>query len=103
MKKFLLIASMIICSLSISADNSNFPAHEEIDHSVESISLEKVQELKSNKRNNCYAYTRCWGGRVIQCQTYGPGCTFFVQPGQYVECNGYNMFGQWVNTYAYCR
>ncbi len=103
MKKVLVLISMMLLSLTVTASDSNFPSFQEIDHSVESISLEKVKELKNNKMNNCYAYTQCWGGRMIQCQTYGAGCTFYVQQGQYVECNGYNMYGQWVNTYAYCN
>lgn len=101
MKKILLLSVMFL-SFTTTIQAEDFPTGQEIDHSVESISLEKVKELKNNKANNCYAYTRCWNGRVIQCQTYGPNCTFYTQPGQYVECRGYNMYGQWVSNYAYC-
>ncbi|OUR94807.1 hypothetical protein A9Q84_17000 [Halobacteriovorax marinus] len=103
MKKMLLIATTLLLTFATTATERDFSFSQEIDHSVESISLEEVQVLKDNKRNNCYAYTQCWGGRRIQCQTYGDGCTFFVQQGQYVECNGYNRYGQWVNANAYCN
>lgn len=99
-----LFSFVLLCFISISSI-AQLPAYsvtQEIDHSVETLSSEEINILKSNKVNTCYAYTQCWGGRMIQCQTYGSGCSFYAQQGQYVQCSGYNNWGQWVNTHATC-
>lgn len=103
MKKLLLIATALFLTFSTTATERNYSFSQEVNYNIEKISSSELKTMKENKINNCHAYTQCWGGRVIQCQTYGQGCTFYVQQGQFVECSGYNNYGQWVNTYAYCN
>jgi len=50
----------------------------------------------------CQAATRCWNGAVIACRTFGWGCTWFVIPGQSVQCTGYDGWGRYVNFYYRC-
>ncbi|WP_127718352.1 hypothetical protein [Halobacteriovorax sp. HLS] len=102
MKQLVLALSFVLVSFSTFAELPAYSITQEIDHSVETLSVSQMDALKSQKNAGCYAYTRCWNGRMIQCQTYGNGCTFYSQPGQYVQCTGYNSWGQWVNTYATC-
>ena len=102
MKTFVLASMLFFVTSATFAELPAYSVSQEIDHSVESISSEEVQELKANKMNNCFAYTYCFGGRTIQCNTLGLGCSYYVQPGQYVQCSGYNRWGQWVNTQATC-
>ena len=93
---------IFLFSLSTYAELPAYSVSQEIDHSVEMISSAELNDLKANKNSSCYAYTVCGNGRMIQCQTYGYGCTFYSQQGQYVQCTGYNQWRQWVNTYATC-
>ena len=50
----------------------------------------------------CSAWTQCMWGRVISCEVRGPGCSWYVLPGQYVECRGYNPWGQWLVAWERC-
>lgn len=49
----------------------------------------------------CRAVTNC-GGYYVSCITYGAACTWFVQPGLYVECTGYDAYGRYVEFHFDC-
>jgi len=49
----------------------------------------------------CRAFTNC-GGYYVSCITYGAGCTYFVQPGLFVECTGYDAYGRYVEFHFDC-
>lgn len=51
----------------------------------------------------CYAETYCpSSGATVYCQTWGDGCTWYVQPGNYVRCTGANAAGYWVDVTVPC-
>lgn len=102
MKNLLFVLIFSIFSTSLFAQLPDYSISQEIDHSKERLSSNEIETLMSNKYANCNASTQCFNGRFIQCRTYGQGCTFYVRPGQYVQCTGYNQWGQWVNTVARC-
>jgi len=57
--------------------------------------------------NYCQAQTMCPNGMPIRCWTYGnpythTACGWYVAPGAYVECRGFNDFGAWVVAWARC-
>jgi hypothetical protein len=88
--------------MNLSQASVELMSYEEVDTSVEVLSLDSIEAMMSEKTNACYAYTYCSNGRLIQCQTWGQGCTFYSQQGVYVACTGRNQWGQWVNTQARC-
>jgi len=51
---------------------------------------------------SCYAWTSCPNGRIAQCQLYGPSCSAWIQPYRWVECRGWDLWGNWVVTRDYC-
>jgi hypothetical protein len=51
---------------------------------------------------SCSAWTRCWNGVVIGCQTFGYNCTWWTIPGHSVQCTGFDYWGRWVNIYYRC-
>ncbi len=52
---------------------------------------------------DCGAYTYCPNrGYPIFCETWGAGCTWYVQPYQYVRCTGFDFYGRWVNYFLSC-
>ncbi|OFZ82713.1 MAG: hypothetical protein A2583_05040 [Bdellovibrionales bacterium RIFOXYD1_FULL_53_11] len=57
---------------------------------------------EKSEANTCYAYTPCQNGFAVQCTTYGQGCSWYVQPYQYVQCTGFDAWGNWVNLYFRC-
>ncbi|OFZ19678.1 MAG: hypothetical protein A2X94_16600 [Bdellovibrionales bacterium GWB1_55_8] len=55
----------------------------------------------------CEAFTTCPNGMPIRCWAYGnsynyTACTWSVIPGAYVECTGFNDWGQWAVSWARC-
>lgn len=54
------------------------------------------------KAASCYAYTRCYWGGTVSCQTYGDACTWYTNPGQNVSCTGLDALGRWVNLFFSC-
>lgn len=51
----------------------------------------------------CQAYTYCPNlGTSVSCYAYGYGCSFYVQPYQYVTCTGFNGYGYWGTFTASC-
>lgn len=49
----------------------------------------------------CYAWTQCYSGVTVSCSTYAP-CRWFIQPYRFVECDGYDVFGQYVFVHQDC-
>jgi hypothetical protein len=49
----------------------------------------------------CYAKTTCFNGMVIYCNAHGVGCSWYVQPHQYVSCTGY-IGGFWTSVSYSC-
>lgn len=50
----------------------------------------------------CYAWTDCWNGMRISCESYGAGCRYYWQAGRFVRCEGYGYYGEWYTNYQYC-
>jgi hypothetical protein len=56
-----------------------------------------VLTSKKSEANTCGAWTYCPNmGFTVRCETYGYGCSWYVQPYQYVRCTGLDFFGNWV-------
>ncbi len=90
-----------LLTMNVFANNPELQSVE-IDHSVEPLTEKAMMTLKSQKHLGCSAYTQCRFGGFASCQTWGQGCTWFVQPYMYVQCTGFNHFGQWVNMVSRC-
>jgi hypothetical protein len=58
--------------------------------------------MDADGQYGCYAWTTCWNGATIACQTYGQGCTWWTNPGYSVQCTGFDYWGRWVNVFYRC-
>ena len=59
--------------------------------------------VSSAQAGDCLAQTFCPNRNVyIFCETWGYSCTWYVQPYQYVQCTGFDLYGQWVNVVQSC-
>jgi hypothetical protein len=56
----------------------------------------------ANGMYSCSAWTTCWNGVTIGCQTFGYNCTWWTNPGYSVQCTGLDYWGRWVNLYYRC-
>jgi hypothetical protein len=55
------------------------------------------------KAADCSAYTYCPNLDLnVYCETWGYGCTWYVQPYQYVRCTGLDPLGRWVDIVRSC-
>jgi hypothetical protein len=96
MKAFMTLL-FVLLTLNVFANNSEI-----IDEGVEPLTEKAIQTLMTQKHMSCQASTPCRFGGFVSCQTWGAGCTWFVQPYMYVQCTGYNQFGYWVNAVGRC-
>jgi hypothetical protein len=69
---------------------------------AEEVVRTEAGPTENDKGQYCQAHTYCYNGQVITCEAWGQGCSWYVQPGQYVTCTGFDRFGYWGNFYAYC-
>jgi len=97
--KFLMLVIVIGLIFGVAHLGHDHGAHEKTETAIEQVSEQTLAEPIQLAQSNCYAATTCWNGVTISCYAYGAGCTWFVQPGQYVTCTG--MIGNVWTTASY--
>lgn len=102
MKKIILLCILMSSSLISFAQTQGIDYTEEKIQGAPQVSLESILKYKSSPSATCFAYTGCQNGNFIRCEVYGDSCTWYLVPGEYVECQGYNYNGQWVKAWATC-
>lgn len=101
MKKLLLLLITIIGlsfadSLSV---NTKYDSKVVTDIYVPQMTL--ADSTEQYAQSNCYASTPCYGGYSVYCNSYGAGCSWYVQPYSYVTCTGY-VGGFWTTVTYSC-
>lgn len=98
--RFVLLAALALgLSFSAMADEALSIA------STVSSNVESAAVAQYGCQVQTVCYRRFGPPYVIGCQTFGPGCTAYAQPGYSVQCTGYAQTGyglQWVNYYQPC-